>query len=491
MKQLVSLLAVRCPFAWLTRSLAGRSSWLAFRALLTDQQTRCNRCLHVLILIASSVFVTACVSSGGGGGGGAPATSGRVGVFSHAAYDFVLANATRLNAALASRVLGVVYLEEAEVRARLGSTSRITGVTYTLTGLEREFFSITPRQAADLASGVRVSFGSPNFPHTPMTLNYVVNTLGVDRMTVTAAIAYVDARGAERTLTESVPVSVRAVADVPAVDAFLAFDGIVSERRVVNTTDVNQPPIMQRQLRFTADGTLAEDAGARAGVDGLNAAPTRLGIRSKLPAGFARMPTIYFRVANASGAALADCGRLFYLDNQDRSIRTRAGGQLDYETQAAYGCKLEASLRGEHYTEVVARPSATALRGIDNVTGGVASGSGNATACAAGDLAVVRAGGCTYRAEFAIGVRDVNEPVVLDVTLRNRSVYEGEVGGLMPSDAAVGEVPQQDVLLASVRYREQDHDEANQRLHVAAPVLAAMVPQAAPDVFVVQPHGSG
>ena len=483
----MSLLAVRCPFAWLTRSLAGRSSRQSLRALLADQQIRCNKCLHVLILLASSVFVTACVSSGGGGGGGAPVTSGRVGVFSHAAYDFVLANATRLNAASASRVLGVVYLEEAEVRARLGSTSRITGVTYTLTGLEREFFSIEPRQAVDLASGVRVSFGSSNFPHTPMTLNYVVNTLGVDRMTVTAAIAYVDAQGAERTLRESVPVSVRAVADVPAVNAFIVFEGMRRVQRVVNGTGANQTTIMQRQLRFTADGALAEDAGARAGVDGLNAALTRLGIRSKLPAGFARMPTIYFRVANASGAALADCGRLFYLDNQDRSIRTRAGGQLDYEAQAAYGCKLEASLRGEHYTEVVARPSAAALRGIDNVTGGVASGSGNATACAAGDLAVVRAGGCTYRAEFAIGVRDVNEPVVLDVTLRNRSVYENDVRGLTQRPA-VGVVPQQDVLLATVRYREQDHDEANQRLHVAAPVLAAMVPQAAPDVFIVQPH---
>ena len=196
------------------------------------------------------------------------------------------------------------------------------------------------------------------------------------------------------------------------------------------------------------------------------------------------MPTIYFRVANAA----TDCG-LFYLDNQDRSIRTRAGGQLNYEAQAAYGCKLEASLRGEHYTEVVARPSAAALRGIDNVTGGIVPGSGNATACATGDLAVVRAGGCTYRAEFAIGVRDVNEPVVLDVTLRNRSVYENDVRGLTQRPA-VGVVPQQDVLLATVRYREQDHDEANQRLHVAAPVLAAMTPQAAQDVFVVQPHGA-
>ena len=102
---------------------------------------------------------------------------------------------------------------------------------------------------------------------------------------------------------------------------------------------------------------------------------------------------------------------------------------------------------------------------------------------------MVRAGGCTYRAEFAIGVRDVNEPVVLDVTLRNRSVYENDVRGLTQRPA-VGVVPQQDVLLATVRYREQDHDEANQRLHVAAPVLAAMTPQAAADVFVVQPHGT-
>ena len=439
------------------------------------------------LLLAGLVLVTACVSSGGGGGSsGGPAPAMR-GLFSHAEYDFVLANTTRLNAASASRVLGVVYLEEAEVQARIGPASRITGVTYTLTGLEQSFFSIEPRQAVDLASGVRVSFGSPNFPNTPMTLDYVVNTLGVNRMMVTAVITYLDAQGSERELTVSVPVSVRAMADVPAVNAFIVFEGIRREQRVVNGTGANQTTIMQRQLRFTADGALAENAGMRAGVDGLSAALTRLNIRLSRPAGFTRLPTVYFRLANASGAA--DCGRVFYLDNQDRNIRTRAGEQLNYEAQAAYGCKLEASLRGEHYTEVVARPSGSALDGIDNVTGGVASGSGNATACAAGDLAVVRAGGCTYRAEFAIAVRDVNEPVVLDVTLRNRSVYEGDVGGLT-SQPAVGAVPQQDVLLATVRYREQDHDEANQRLHVAAPVLAAMTPRAAADVFVVQPHGA-
>ena len=440
-----------------------------------------------LLLLAGLVFVTACAGGGGGGGGGGGPAPAVRGLFSHAAYDFILANTTRLNAASASRVLGVVYLEEAEVQAQIGPESEITGVAYTLTGLEQSFFSITPRQAVDVSGGVRVLFGSPNFPNTPLTLDYVVNTLGVDRMTVTATITYVDAQGSEQELTVSVPVSVRAVREVPSVNAFLVFEGVRRAQRVVNTTAGGQTSIVQQQLRFTADGALAEDAGARAGVDGLSAALTRLNIRLSRPAGFTRLPTVYFRLANASGAA--DCGRVFYLDNRERNIRTRAGEQLNYEAQAAYGCKLEASLRGLNYTEVVARPSGAALDGIDNVSGTVASGSGNMTACAAGALAVVRAGGCAYRAEFAIAVRDVNEPVHLNVTLGNRSVYEGDVGGLTDAPA-VGAVPQRDVLLARVRYHEQDHDEANERLRVAAPVLAAMTPQAAPDLFIVRPHGS-
>ena len=442
-------------------------------------------------LLASVLFVAACAGGGGGGGGGSnggPAPAERGGLFSHAAYDFILANTTRLDASATDRVLGVIFLEEPAVQARIGLESEITGVAYTLTGLEQSFFSITPRRAADLTGGVRVLFGSPNFPNTPLTLDYVVNTLGVDRMTVTATITYVDAQGSEQELTVAVPVSVRAVVAVPDdVNAFLVFEGMRRAQRVVNRTAGGQASIVQQQLRFTADGAVAENAGVRAGVDGLNGALTRLGIRLRRPAGFTRMPTVYFRLANASGPALTDCGRVFYLDNRERNIRTR--GALNYEAQAAYGCKLEASLRGLNYTEVVARPSGAALAGIDNVSGAVASGAGNVTACAAGDLAVVRAGGCAYRAAFAIAVRDVNEPVHLNVTLGNRSVYEGDVGGLTDAPA-VGAVPRRDVLLARVRYHEQDHDEANERLRVAAPVLAAMTPQAAPDLFIVRPHGA-
>ena len=56
-----------------------------------------NRFIYAFILTASGVLLTACVSSSGGGGGGAaaPSAPSRVGVFSHAAYDFVLLNATQ------------------------------------------------------------------------------------------------------------------------------------------------------------------------------------------------------------------------------------------------------------------------------------------------------------------------------------------------------------------------------------------------------------
>ena len=434
-----------------------------------------NRLVSSVILTALSVLLVACVS-GGGGGGSSPAPAAR-GLFSHAGYDFVLANSTRLNAATSARVLGRVYLEAAEVEARLGPGATITGVAYALSDLEREFFSIAPARAADLTNGTMLSFGSPNFPNTPMTLDYIVNTLGVDRMTVRATIAYIDGAGRPQELTTSAPITVTAVARELDVNAFLAFAG--QRRSVVNGT----------HLVFTAQGAVSENGGARASA--LGNVLRSLNIRAQSPAGYARVPTLYFRLANASGPALAECGALFYLDHQGYGIKTRAAQQLNHEAQAEYRCKLKASLRGVNYTEVVTGPLLTNLDRVRNVTGAAPTSFGaDAAACSAGDLAVVRAGGCSYRAGVAIDVLDVNEPVQLNVTLRNASVYEGAVGGLT-QDPAIGEVPTQDVLLATVSYLEPDQDAAGTRLGAAAPVLAAVQPRvAAANLFVVRPRAA-
>ena len=447
----------------------------SFLALWGQYRRFLSRFVYSFVLAALSVLLAACVSGGGGGGSGAaPAARG---LFSHAAYDFVLANATRLNAATSARVLGRVYLEAAEVEARLGPGATITGVAYALTGLEREFFSIAPAQAADLTNGAMLSFGSPNFPNTPMTLDYIVNTLGVDRMTVRATIAYIDGAGRPQELTTSAPITVTAVARELDVNAFLAFAG--QRRSVVNGT----------HLVFTAQGAVSENGGARASA--LGNVLRSLNIRAQSPAGYARVPTLYFRLANASGPALAECGALFYLDHQGYGIKTRAAQQLNHEAQAEYRCKLKASLRGVNYTEVVTGPLLTNLDRVRNVTGAAPTSFGaDAAACSAGDLAVVRAGGCSYRAGVAIDVLDVNEPVQLNVTLRNASVYEGAVGGLT-QDPAIGEVPTQDVLLATVSYLEPDQDAAGTRLGAAAPVLAAVQPRvAAANLFVVRPRAA-
>ena len=436
-----------------------------------------NRLVSSVILTALSVLLVACVS-GGGGGGSSPAPAAR-GLFSHAAYDFVLANSTRLNAATSARVLGRVYLEAAEVEARLGPGATITGVAYALSDLEREFFSIAPARAADLTNGTMLSFGSPNFPNTPMTLDYIVNTLGVDRMTVRATIAYTDGAGRPQELTTSAPITVTAVAQVLDVNAFLTFAG--QRRSVVNGT----------HLVFTAPGAVPENGGARAAVRDLGDVLRSLNIRAQRPVGYARVPTLYFRLANASGPALAECGALFYLDHQGYGIKTRAARQLNHEAQAEYRCKLKASLRGVNYTEVVTGPLLTNLDQVRNVTGAAPTSFGaDAAACSAGDLAVVRAGGCSYRAGVAIDVLDVNEPMQLNVTRRNASVYEGAVGGLTQAPA-IGAAPTQDVLLATVGYLEPDQDADGVRLGAAAPVLAAVQPRvAAANLFVVRPRAA-
>ena len=68
------------------------SSW----SLRGQTQRFFNRFIYAFILTASGALLTACVSSSGGGGGAAaPSAPSRVGVFSHAAYDFVLLNATQ------------------------------------------------------------------------------------------------------------------------------------------------------------------------------------------------------------------------------------------------------------------------------------------------------------------------------------------------------------------------------------------------------------
>ena len=203
------------------------NSFLSFQGLT---ERLFNRFIYTLILAASGVLLTACVSSSGGGGGGAaaPSAPSRVGVFSHAAYDFVLLNTTqagRNQSPVGERRLGLIHVEEAEIRARLpaGAVWQPDDVRYTIVGgandLTRAFFKLD--RAALLFEA------APRYASRTFTLDYVVNTLGIDALRVVANVSYVDAQGARQTLgLYEVPVTMRAVAEVPAANDFVVFDGI-------------------------------------------------------------------------------------------------------------------------------------------------------------------------------------------------------------------------------------------------------------------------
>ena len=226
-----------------------------------------NRFIYTFILTASGVLLTACVSSSGGGGGGgaaAPSAPSRVGVFSHAVYDFVLANTTqagRNQSPVGERRLGLIQVEEAEIRARLpeGAVWQPNDVRYTIVGgandLTRAFFKLD--RAALLFEA------APRYASRTFTLDYVVNTLGIDALRVVANVSYVDAQGARQTLgLYEVPVTMRAVAEVPAANDFVVFDGLResgSEARRTTTTNTRaqrfEAGMLRETINITAEGS--------------------------------------------------------------------------------------------------------------------------------------------------------------------------------------------------------------------------------------------
>ena len=215
----------------------------SFLALWGQLHQFFNRAVSLIALAALGILLTACVSGGGGGGGGQPPPAR--GLFSHASYDFVLLNTTRTgggadNGTLDSRTLGLIYLEDAEVRARLpaGITTynepkyRIVPARDDPNDLTLAFFQL--KQNSPTA---RLVFEvAERYNRRVYNLAYVVNTLGVDELRVEANISYVDQAGVNQTLAlVTVPVRIRAVASVPSVNAFLTFEGRArtrSERRV-------------------------------------------------------------------------------------------------------------------------------------------------------------------------------------------------------------------------------------------------------------------
>ena len=215
----------------------------SFLALWGQLHQFFNRAVSLIALAALGILLTACVSGGGGGGGGQPPPAR--GLFSHASYDFVLLNTTRTGGGadvgtLDSRTLGLIYLEDAEVRARLpaGITTynepkyRIVPARDDPNDLTLAFFQL--KQNSPTA---RLVFEvAERYNRRVYNLDYVVNTLGVDELRVEANISYVDQAGVNQTLAfVTVPVRIRAVASVPSVNAFLTFEGRArtrSEQRV-------------------------------------------------------------------------------------------------------------------------------------------------------------------------------------------------------------------------------------------------------------------
>ena len=186
-----------------------------------------------LAVASGPFFLAACVASGGGGGGGVPPSEpSRVGLFSHVAYDFGLLNTTRSGGAapdpVANRTLGLIYLEDAEVRARLPRGAMDYRVNYTLVGgtndLTQAFFALNMTDAP----GARLLFQvAPRYARRAYALNYVVNTLGVRALRVEAQISYLNASGGYHSHeVVEVPVTIRAFAARPAANDLLVFDGI-------------------------------------------------------------------------------------------------------------------------------------------------------------------------------------------------------------------------------------------------------------------------
>ncbi len=174
------------------------------------------RRLAILFTFFASLFsLSACVPSYSSGGG--PARN----LFSHAAYHFALANTTTTAASSRNRTMGVVRLENEEVRARLPQGAGNVTVTYRLLPGDNElvatFFEVN-------ASSGRLLFKSDGAQD--FSLGHVVRVLGVREFEVAADISYLDRDGERRHWASvSVPVRISAAARALETEDFVIFNG--------------------------------------------------------------------------------------------------------------------------------------------------------------------------------------------------------------------------------------------------------------------------
>ena len=251
---------------------------------------------------------------------------------------------------------------------------------------------------------------------------------------------------------------------------------------------------------YTAEGALAENAAGRTDVGGLTQVFRALGITIKdlqeLPAGYDRVPTLYFRVRNANNSSPYQCARAFYLDQayenyEDYAMKAQAAQNadeqvLDHENRSAYACRLEASLRGfgANYTAIRTTNLTDSSNQTTAVAGMAVAGTRNAASCGAAEArrrldALRTFPGCVYQAGLAIAVEDVNEPVTLSLDVAGGAQDEANIGFAGDARAAEGtplNTSAPDPVLATLTYREQDEDAAGNRLRVDAPMIAAIEP---------------
>ena len=229
------------------------------------------------LAVVPVLFLAACVASIGGGGGSPPGPPERVGLFSHASYAFGLLNTTLSGGATpdeaANRTLGLIYLQDAEVRARLPHGAVDYRVNYTLVGgandLRLAFFALNTTDAPN--KGVRLLYQvAPRYARRAYALNYVVNTLGVRSLRVEAQIVYLNASGGYHSHEmTSVPVNIRAFAAAPVANDLLVFEGTSrtgteQRTRMVTTTAADQ--LFRGRLSQTINLTQARGAARALGA---------------------------------------------------------------------------------------------------------------------------------------------------------------------------------------------------------------------------------
>ena len=250
------------------------------------------------------------------------------------------------------------------------------------------------------------------------------------------------------------------------------------------------------RVAYTAEGAIDENVAGRTSLSRSAEVLRTLGIRLNRPAGFeGPLPTLYFQVANAN-VSEAHCETAFYLDQgyrhyQNYQIKAQASPDaarplLNHEARAAYACQMEVSLRGTdssyraittgNLTDTNNQTTAVAGTAVDlNV---VTCGSDNATT----RLQALRTTpGCIYRADVAIAVRDLNEPVELafDGSVTAAVLDEANVGLAGARDVSVGtplNTSASDPVLATFTYREPDQNATGARLSVDVPQIMNVVP---------------